>query len=199
MSVSLGLLLLVFFGLIALTAVPLGRVMARVFAGEAHSTGRVLGPIERLIHRAAGVDAAREHTWKEYALAMLAFSVLTQLVTHVILRAQAALPGNPTHLPGVAPWLAFNTATSFTTNTNWQSYAGEATMSYLSQAVALTSHNFFSAGVGICIAIALIRGISRAETDKLGNFWVDLVRVHLYVLLPRSSTAAISAWRRSTS
>ncbi len=115
---------------------------------------------------------------------MIAFSALTQIVTHLLLRAQAALPGNPTHLPAVAPWLAFNTATSFTTNTNWQSYAGEATMSYLSQAVALTSHNFFSAGVGICVAVALIRGISRAETDKLGNFWVDLVRVHLYVLLP---------------
>ena len=184
MSAGLGVLLFMFFGLTAIVAVPLGRYMSRVFAGEASVTGRVLGPIERLIYRAAGVNPAREHTWKEYALAMLAFSVLTQLVTHVILRAQAVLPGNPTRLPGVAPWLAFNTATSFTTNTNWQSYAGESTMSYLSQAVALTSHNFFSAGVGICIAIALIRGIARAETDKLGNFWVDLVRVHLYVLLP---------------
>ena len=184
MSARLGLLLLVFFGLIALLAIPLGRFMARVFAGEARTSARLLGPVERLVHRMAGIDPAREHTWKEYALGVLAFSALTQLVTHLILRAQAALPGNPTHLPGVAPWLAFNTATSFTTNTNWQSYAGESTMSYLSQAVALTSHNFFSAGVGVCVAVALIRGISRAETDKLGNFWVDLLRVHLYVLLP---------------
>ena len=184
MSARLGLLLLVFFGLVALLAIPLGRYMARVFAGEARAAARLLGPVERLVYRASGIDPAREHTWREYALGVIAFSALTQVVTHLLLRAQAALPGNPTHLPAVAPWLAFNTATSFTTNTNWQSYAGEATMSYLSQAVALTSHNFFSAGVGICVAVALIRGISRAETDKLGNFWVDLVRVHLYVLLP---------------
>jgi K+-transporting ATPase ATPase A chain len=184
MSARLGLLLIVFFGLVALLAVPLGRFMARVFAGEARLSARLLGPVERLVYRAAGVDPAREHTWKEYALGVLAFSVITQLITQLLLRAQAALPGNPTHLPAVAPWLAFNTATSFTTNTNWQSYAGESTMSYLSQAVALTSHNFFSAGVGVCVAVALLRGIARAETDKLGNFWVDLVRVHLYVLLP---------------
>jgi potassium-transporting ATPase potassium-binding subunit len=191
MSARLGLLLLVFFGLVALLAIPLGRFMARVFAGEARFSAGVLGPVERLVYRASGIDPAREHTWREYALGVIAFSALTQIVTHVLLRAQAALPGNPTHLPGVAPWLAFNTATSFTTNTNWQSYAGEATMSYLSQAVALTSHNFFSAGVGICVAIALIRGISRAETDKLGNFWVDLVRVHLYVLLPICAVYAL--------
>ena len=184
MSARLGLLLVVFFGLVALIAVPLGRFMARVFAGEARVSARLLGPIERLVYRAAGVDPAREHTWKEYALGVLAFSVLTQIITQLLLRAQAMLPGNPTRLPAVAPWLAFNTATSFTTNTNWQSYAGESTMSYLSQAVALTSHNFFSAGVGVCVAIALLRGIARGETDKLGNFWVDLVRVHLYVLLP---------------
>lgn len=184
MSARLGLLLIIFFGLVALTAVPLGRFIARVFAGEARLSGRLLGPVERLVYRAAGVNPAREHTWKEYALGVLGFSLVTQLITHVLLRAQSALPGNPTHLPGVAPWLAFNTATSFTTNTNWQSYAGEATMSYLAQSVALTSHNFFSAGVGICVAIALVRGLARAETDRLGNFWVDLVRVHLYVLLP---------------
>ncbi|MFO0756375.1 MAG: potassium-transporting ATPase subunit KdpA [Byssovorax sp.] len=184
MSARVWVLNLVFFALLALLALPLGRYMTRVFAGENASTARLLGPVERLFYRLAGVDPAREHTWKEYALSMLAFSLLTQLVTYLLLRLQAALPANPTHLPAVPPWLAFNTATSFTTNTNWQSYAGEATMSYLSQAVALTSHNFFSAGAGICIAIALIRGIARAETDRIGNFWVDLVRVHLYVLLP---------------
>src|SRR5206468_8375396 len=116
--------------------------------------------------------------------AMLLFSLVTQLLTYGLLRLQHLLPYNPTRLPGVAPWLAFNTATSFTTNTNWQSYGGETTMSYVSQAVALTSHNFFSAGVGLCIAIALIRGIARKESPTIGNFWVDLVRVHLYVLLP---------------
>jgi potassium-transporting ATPase potassium-binding subunit len=182
---------IVFFALLAAASLPLGRYLARVFAGENKATARVLGPVERLVYRAAGVDATREHTWKEYAVGVLLFSLVTQVITYVMLRAQAALPANPTHLPAVAPWLAFNTATSFTTNTNWQSYTGEVTMSYLSQAVALTSHNFFSAGVGICVAIALIRGIARSETDRLGNFWVDLVRVHLYVLIPISIVYAI--------
>jgi len=175
---------LVFFALIALVAIPLGRYMHRVFSGENRLSARLLGPVERWIYRLAGVSPEREHSFQSYAVAMLVFSAVTQLITYLVMRAQAALPFNPTKLPGVPPWLAFNTATSFTTNTNWQSYSGEATMSYVSQAVALTSHNFFSAGVGICVAIALIRGISRSETDKLGNFWADLVRVHLYVLLP---------------
>jgi K+-transporting ATPase ATPase A chain len=175
---------LVFFALLAVIAVPLGRFMFRVFAGENHISARVLGPVERWLYRLAGVTPEREHDWKQYAAAMLAFSLLTQLFSYAVMRLQAVLPGNPTRLPSVAPWLAFNTATSFTTNTNWQSYSGEATMSYVSQAFALASHNFWSAGVGICIAIALIRGISRSETDKIGNFWVDLVRVHLYVLVP---------------
>jgi K+-transporting ATPase ATPase A chain len=177
-------LTLVYFALVALAAVPLGRYLSRVFSGESHLSARVVGPVERWLYRLAGVDSAREHSFQQYTIAMLAFSLVTQVFTYVVMRAQAALPANPTNLPNVAPWLAFQTATSFTTNTNWQSYAGESTMSYLSQAVALTSHNFFSAGVGICIAIALIRGIARAETDKIGNFWVDIVRVHLYVLLP---------------
>jgi len=136
------------------------------------------------LYRWAGVDPKREHTWKGYVTAVLGFSFLTQLITYFMLRLQGSLPLNPAKLGAVAPWLSFNTAVSFTTNTNWQSYGGETTMSYLSQAVALTSHNFFSAGVGIVVAIALIRGIARSETDKIGNFWVDLLRVHLYVLLP---------------
>jgi potassium-transporting ATPase potassium-binding subunit len=184
MPARFGTLVLIFFALLALAAIPLGRFMARVFAGENRASARVLGSVERLVYRVAGVDPEREHSFQQYALAMLVFSAVTQVFTYLVMRAQAALPYNPTKLGGVAPWLAFNTATSFTTNTNWQSYSGEATMSYVSQAVALTSHNFFSAGVGICVAIALIRGIARAETDKVGNFWVDLVRVHLYVLLP---------------
>ena len=174
----------VFFALLALTAIPLGRYLARVFAGENRLTQRALGPVERLFYRAAGVDPAREHDWKQYALAMLAFSAVTQLVTYGVMRLQASLPANPARVGAVPPWLAFNTATSFTTNTNWQSYGGETTLSYVSQAVALTSQNFFSAGVGICIAVALIRGIARKESPTIGNFWVDLVRVHLYVLVP---------------
>jgi potassium-transporting ATPase potassium-binding subunit len=191
MTARTGVLIVVFFGLLTLLAIPLGRYLTRVFAGENKTSAKVLGPVERLLYRLAGVDAAREHSWKEYAIGVLVFSLFTQLVTYVLLRAQGALPGNPTNLPAVPPWLAFNTATSFTTNTNWQSYSGEATMSYASQAVALVSHNFFSAGVGICVAIALIRGISRAEKDTVGNFWVDLVRVHLYVLLPISLVYAL--------
>jgi potassium-transporting ATPase potassium-binding subunit len=184
MTARFWVLTVVFFALLALAALPLGRFIKRVFAGENTLSAKILGPVERAIYRLARVDPAREHNWKEYAFGVLLFSLVTQLVTYVILRAQASLPWNPTKLPSVSPWLAFNTAVSFTTNTNWQSYSGEATMSYVSQAVALTSHNFFSAGVGICVAIALIRGIARSETDKIGNFWVDLVRVHLYVLLP---------------
>jgi potassium-transporting ATPase potassium-binding subunit len=174
----------VFFALLAAISIPLGRYVARVFAGENRATAKIGGPLERGLYKLAGVDPNREQDWKQYAVAMLVFSLVTELVTYVVMRLQNGLPFNPTKLANVPPWLAFNTAVSFTTNTNWQSYSGEVTMSYLSQALALTSHNFFSAAVGICIAIVLIRGIARAETDKLGNFWVDLVRVHLYVLLP---------------
>ena len=184
MSARYYLLLLVFFALVAVIAWPLGRYMARVFAGTNQFSRKVGWPIERALYRVAGVDPNREQTWKSYTLGLLGFSLLTEVVTYVILRCQDWLPLNPAKLGAVAPWLSFNTAVSFTTNTNWQSYGGETTMSYFSQAVALTSHNFFSAAVGITVAIALIRGLARHETDKVGNFWVDLVRVHLYVLLP---------------
>ena len=177
-------LVVVFFALVVAIAWPLGRYLARVLDGRNQLTRRLGAPIERVILRLAGVDPAREHDWKQYAIALLAFSAVTQLFTYALLRLQASLPLNPAGLPAVPPWLAFDTAVSFTTNTNWQSYGGETTMSYLSQAVALASHNFFSAGAGICVAIAVVRGLARKETDRLGNFWVDLVRVHLYVLLP---------------
>ncbi len=175
----------------AALAVPLGRYLARVFSGANHRTARLLGPVERALYRLAAIDPAQEQSWRQYAVAMLVFSGVTQLITYALLRAQASLPFNPTHLGGVAPWLAFNTATSFATNTNWQSYGGESTLSDLSQAVALTAHNFFSAALGLCVAIALVRGIARSETDKVGNFWVDLVRAHLDVLLPLSFAYAV--------
>ena len=184
MSARYLLLIVVFFALVAAIAWPLGRFMSRVFAGSNTLSRKLCAPLERVLYRAAGVDPNREQTWKSYALAVLGFSLVTQLITYAMLRVQDSLPLNPSKLGAVAPWLSFNTAVSFTTNTNWQSYGGETTMSYLSQAVALTSHNFFSAGVGIVVAIAMIRGIARSEADKIGNFWVDLVRVHLYVLLP---------------
>jgi K+-transporting ATPase ATPase A chain len=184
MSPRLVALVVLFFGLLGAVAVPLGRYLARVFAGENLRTARLLGPVERLVYRLAGVHPAEEHDWKQYAGGVLLFSLVTQLISYAVMRLQGSLPFNPTRLAAVPPWLAFNTATSFTTNTNWQSYGGEATMSYLSQALALTSQNFFSTAVGLCVAIALIRGIARRETTKLGNFWVDLVRAHLYVLVP---------------
>ena len=144
MSPRAWILLGAFFALLTLLAVPLGRYLARVFAGENTLSRKVLGPLEALFYRLAGIDPGAEHTWREYAAALLAFSAVTQLLTYAALRLQHALPGNPTGLGAVAPWLAFNTATSFTTNTNWQSYAGESTVSYATQAVALTSQNFFS-------------------------------------------------------
>ncbi len=191
MTPRLWAVIAVYFALLAAVAVPLGRYIARVFAGEKHLGARLLGPVERALYRAAGIDPADEHDWKQYAFALLGFSAFTQLITYALMRAQSALPMNPSRLGAVAPWLAFNTATSFTTNTNWQSYGGETTMSLASQSVALTSQNFFSAAVGLCVAIALLRGIARRETDKLGNFWVDLVRAHLYVLVPISVVYAL--------
>jgi K+-transporting ATPase ATPase A chain len=191
MTARLWLLLAVYFTVLALLAIPLGHYLTRVFAGDNRLSSRVLGPLERAIYRLAGVQPAHEHDWKQYAGALLLFSLLTQLITYLVLRVQQALPFNPTRLGAVPPWLAFNTATSFATNTNWQSYGGETTMSAFSQALALTSHNFFSAAVGLCVAIALIRGLARHETDRVGNFWVDLVRAHLYVLLPLSTLFAV--------
>jgi K+-transporting ATPase ATPase A chain len=137
-----------------------------------------------LLYRLFRVDPRREQDWKQYAVAMLAFSFASMLFTYLILRFQHLLPLNPQHFPGLAHALAFNTAASFTTNTNWQSYSGESTMSFLSQMVALTLHNFTSAAVGVGVAAALVRGIARDRAGTVGNFWVDLVRVNLYVLLP---------------
>src|SRR5262249_18521133 len=139
---------------------------------------------ERLTYRVMGVDARKEHDWKQYSIAMLMFSLVGCLFTYAILRLQHLLPLNPQALGPLSEDLAFNTAVSFTTNTNWQSYVGETTMSYLSQMVALTFHNFVSAATGIAIAAALVRGIARHSAKTIGNFWVDLVRVTYYLLLP---------------
>ena len=144
----------------------------------------VFRPLERLTYRLMGVRADKEHDWKQYTLAMLLFSLVSCVFTYAILRLQHLLPFNPQGLGPLSPDLAFNTAVSFTTNTNWQSYVGESTMSYLSQMVALTIHNFASAAVGIALAAALVRGIARHSARTLGNFWVDLVRVTCYLLLP---------------
>src|SRR4029077_10387210 len=144
----------------------------------------VLAPIERLIYRVCRVRPGSEMTWAEYAVAMLLFSMVGMIVLYAMQRLQAFLPLNPQKLAGVAPDLAFNTAASFTTNTNWQAYGGESTMSYLTQMAGLAYHNFVSAATGIALAIAFIRGISQREKNTLGNFWVDMVRASLWVLLP---------------
>ena len=163
---------------------PLGRYMTRVFKRDRTWLDPLLRPLERLIYRATGADEAREMRWTEYASAMLLFSGVSMVVLYGILRLQNGLPWNPQGLPAVAPDLAFNTAASFTTNTNWQAYAGETTMSYLAQMAGLAYHNFVSAATGIALAIAFIRGIAQREMDSLGNFWVDLVRCTLWILLP---------------
>src|SRR5262249_32357162 len=144
----------------------------------------ILKPLERLTYRIMGVDSSREHGWKQYTLAMLLFSLVSCLFTYAILRLQHLLPLNPQVFGPMSEHLAFNTAVSFTTNTNWQSYGGESTLGYLAQMVALALHNFASAAVGIALAAALVRGIARHSAKTLGNFWVDLVRIHYYLLLP---------------
>ena len=180
-----GWLQIAFF-LLAILAVtkPLGRFMTRVFAREKTWLDPVLRPIERLIYKSTGVDETREMRWTEYAVAMLLFSAVSMIVLYAMQRMQQWLPWNPQGFGAVAPDLAFNTAASFTTNTNWQAYSGESTMSYFTQMAGLAYHNFVSAAVGIAIAIAFIRGIAQKEKETLGNFWVDLVRCLLWVLLP---------------
>ena len=177
---QIGLFLLV----ILLITRPLGVFLSRVFSGEKTFFDRVLRPIEKLIYRLTGVDEKHEMRWTEYAIAMLLFSGVSMALLYLIERTQKWLPFNPQKFANVEPGLAFGTAASFTTNTNWQAYSGESTMSYLTQMAGLAYHNFASAAVGIVLAIAVIRGIARKETDKLGNFWVDTTRCLLWVLLP---------------
>lgn len=163
---------------------PLGIYMMRVFNGDKTLLDAVLRPIEGLIYRLTGVDKKHEMRWTEYAFAMLLFSGVSMALLYLMERTQHWLPLNPQNLANVPPALAFNTAVSFTTNTNWQNYSGESTMSYLTQMAGLAYHNFTSAAAGIVMAIAVIRGIARKETDKLGNFWVDMTRCLLWLLLP---------------
>jgi K+-transporting ATPase ATPase A chain len=187
-----GWLQFAFYSLVLLATVrPVGLYLARVLEGERTWLDPVLRPIERLIYRLSGVDWAHEMNWREYAFAMLGFSAVTLLVTYLLERLQAHLPWNPQALANVGPDLAWNTAASFTTNTNWQSYTPEATMSYLTQMAGLATHNFFSAAVGIVVAVALIRGIKRTTSSTIGNFWVDVTRTLLYVLIPASLIYAL--------
>src|SRR5579883_3140843 len=174
----------IFFALLLALMRPLGIYIARVLEGERTFLDPVLRPIERAIYKLCGIQPDEEMTWREYSVALLLFSLVSMLLTYVIERVQHFLPWNPQHLAGVAPDLAWNTAASFTTNTNWQSYTPETTMSYFTQMAGLAYHNFLSAAVGIAVAITLVRGIVRRESKTIGNFWVDATRSVLYVLLP---------------
>src|SRR6516162_3689194 len=170
---------------------PLGGYMTRVFAGERTFLSPVLRPVERAVYWCCGVDETQEQHWLTYAVAMLFFSVAGFVTLYALQRLQWYLPFNPQGQAGIEPSSAFNTSVSFVTNTNWQSYVPETTMSYLTQMAGLTVHNFVSAATGIAMALALIRGFVRREARTVGNFWVDLTRSTLYVLLPLSIVVAL--------
>jgi potassium-transporting ATPase potassium-binding subunit len=175
-----------------LLAKPLGAYMAAVYEGRAAWAQRIGGPFERLIYRGAGVDPAQEMDWKKYAISMLWFNLIGTLVVYALQRAQQWLPLNPQDFAAVSPDSSFNTATSFATNTNWQGYGGESTMSYLTQMLALAAQNFVSAASGMAVLVALVRGFARKEASGIGNFWTDLVRSTVYILLPLSIVFALA-------
>lgn len=182
----------VFLATVILLAKPLGTYMARVYEGKPTGLHVVLGPVERWIYRLSGIYPETGMSWKGYAVAMMLFNGVGIAAVYALQRLQAYLPLNPMSMPGVAPDLAFNTAISFATNTNWQSYGGETTLSYLTQMVGLTVQNFVSAASGMAVLVALIRGFIQKKAETIGNFWVDLVRSTLYILLPLSMIFAIS-------
>ena len=192
MTGNMQLQLLVYLAALLLLVKPLGWYMARVFEGKTCGLDRVLGPLERLIYRASRINPAAEMTWKRYTLAVILFSAVGFASLYVLQRLQGWLPLNPQDQPAVPPDLAFNTAISFITNTNWQAYGGEATMSYLTQMAGLAVHNFLSAATGMAVLVALIRGFARHNSETIGNFWADLVRSTLYVLLPLALVLAVA-------
>ena len=184
--------ILLYLGMILLVTKPMGLFLTHVFNRERTFLDPVMRPVERLVYRLTGVDEEHEMRWTEYAASMLLFSVVSMLLLYLIQRVQLHLPWNPQKLAGVTPeHLAWNTAASFTTNTNWQAYSGETTMSYFTQMAGLAYHNFVSAATGIALAIAFIRGIARRQMQTIGNFWVDMVRSCLWVLLPFSIIGAL--------
>jgi K+-transporting ATPase ATPase A chain len=183
--------ILVYFGVVLVLTKPLGMYMAMVFEGDGRFSKRFFAPLERMVYRGFMVDEKQEMDWKRYAISVLLFSVIGFVIVYLLLRLQGSLPFNPQAMAGTTPDLAFNTAASFTSNTNWQSYGGESTLAYLPQMLGLTVQNFVSAGVGICVVMALIRGFSRRSTTDLGNFWVDITRCTLWVLLPMSIVLAL--------
>jgi potassium-transporting ATPase potassium-binding subunit len=191
MSVNGWVQIAIYFVILTALVVPLGRFMARVFEGERIFLSPVLLPIERALYRLAGVNEKSEQHWITYTVAMLLFNAAGFVIVYGLQRLQTMLPLNPADQSAVAPDLAFNTAVSFTSNTNWQNYGGESTMSYLTQMAGLTTQNFVSAATGIALAIALVRAFARASAKTVGNFWVDLTRCTLYILLPLSIIGAL--------
>ena len=191
MTLAGWLLILGFTALVALLAKPFGLWLFALYEGRPTALHRLAGPIERGFYRLSGIDPTSEQRWRTYALHLLMFQVVTTLFTYAVLRLQGVLPLNPRGFPGVGADGAMNTAISFVTNTNWQWYSGEATLSNLSQMLGLATHNFLSAATGIAVAFALFRGFARTETGTVGNFWADLTRITLYLLLPASIIYAL--------
>lgn len=188
-----GLLqLAIYLGILLACVKPLGFYMAKVYSGATTILDRIIEPLERLLYRLCGIDRTAEMTWRQYSVAVMSFSLMSFLAVYALQRTQGWLPLNPESLPAVSPDSSFNTAVSFTTNTNWQGYGGETTMTYLTQMLALTVQNFVSAAAGMAVLIALIRGFTRHTTETIGNFWVDLVRGTLYILLPLSLVLAVA-------
>ena len=195
MTVLGWLQIAIVLALVVVAAVPLGGYMARIYAGEPTFLSSLLGPVERALYRVAGVDPGREQGALAYTLAMLAFNAAGVVLLYAILRLQGLLPFNPLGFAGVSPDLAFNTAVSFVSNTNWQAYGGETTMSLFSQMAGLTVQNFLSAATGLALAVALVRAFARSNTATVGNFFVDMTRSVLYVLLPLALlTALVQVW-----
>lgn len=191
MSTNDWLQFLIYIAILGALTAPLGTYMAKVFAGEPFWMSRFLGPVERGLYRLCGIKADQEQNWRTYAYALLLFNFAGMLLLYAILRLQGHLPFNPQHMPGMNPDLAFNTAVSFATNTNWQAYSGESSLSYFSQMAGLTVQNFVSAATGIAVAVALFRGLARRSASTVGNFYVDLTRSIIYLLLPLSVIVAL--------
>ncbi len=186
MTANIIIQLVLYFGALLVLAKPLGIYMAKVYDGHSFVLDKVLGPAERFIYRCCGIHPDEDMDWKKYAMAVLMFSAVGLLTVYLLQRIQGILPLNPQRFPAVSPDSSFNTAVSFITNTNWQGYSGEGTMSYLTQMAGLTVQNFVSAASGMAVLVALIRGFKRNSSDTIGNFWVDLTRSTLYILLPLS-------------
>ncbi len=191
MTLNGWLQIALFFGLILACTKPMGLFMTTVMEGRKNWLTRALSPLERFLYRICGIDSTVEQRWTQYAVSLLMFSLVSALLLYLMQRMQQMLPFNPQHFGAMTPDLSFNNAASFVTNTNWQAYTPEATMSYLVQMTGLTMHNFASAAAGLGIALALVRGFARQSADTIGNFWVDLIRATLYILLPLSIVGAL--------